>query len=171
MALDQEVSAQASAVTREIVHAPMAKETEHAVSQLRTCAQFGQELQALDDKLASLYLNMQSVITQSDVMPHQRQSRATARLSMGSSAATAVEDVAPRAAGQSAPGVVKLPRNATILLTWLRSSLDQHQWTNLTHQSMAHGSGLPPGSISSALGTLIKHGLVTEGERGYYRLA
>lgn len=170
-ALEQEVSAHADAVTRDIVNAPMAKETEHAVSQLRTCAQFGQELQTLDDKLASLYRDMQSSIRQDDVMPHQRQERSAARLLLGSSAATAVEDVVARSSGQSAPAGVKLSRNATTLLTWLRSNLNQHQWTHLTHQAMAHGSGLPAGSISSSLGALIKHSLVIEGDRGHYRLA
>ncbi|APW40040.1 hypothetical protein RD110_24900 [Rhodoferax koreense] len=64
-----------------------------------------------------------------------------------------------------------LKGNAALVLEHLRGLLDTKSFTRVTQSDIASGAGIPNGSIGAALKQLTDKGLLSEGDRGHYKLA
>lgn len=171
-ALDNDVATNAQAVTNAIVESPFSPETERAVTQLRAFSQLAHELQALDEKMGSLYLELQGTIEQSTVVSAARKARSLPSLGMSRSNTAAAEDIVSREA-HTAPKAPtgKLPKNAAKLFAYLQKNLSKTDWTPMTQAVMANGSGVSLGSTGASLKHLLEAGLVIKSPEGAYRLA
>ncbi|MDB5892648.1 MAG: hypothetical protein JWQ88_179 [Rhodoferax sp.] len=61
--------------------------------------------------------------------------------------------------------------NSAKVLSHLQSLLSAKKFTRVTQSEIAAAAGIPNGSIGAALRQLSGKGLLTEGEKGHYRLA
>jgi len=64
-----------------------------------------------------------------------------------------------------------LKGNAAKVLDHLRGQLDAKHFTRVTQSDIAASAGIPNGSIGAALKQLTAKGLLTEGDKGHYKLA
>jgi len=64
-----------------------------------------------------------------------------------------------------------LKGNAAKVLDHLRGQLDAKHFIRVTQSDIAASAGIPNGSIGAALKQLTAKGLLTEGDKGHYKLA
>lgn len=79
------------------------------------------------------------------------------------------------AAKKAGKKVARQPRplkgNAAVVLEHLRGQLNAKSFTRVTQSDIASGAGIPNGSIGAALKQLTDKGVLSEGEKGHYKLA
>lgn len=170
-ALDNDVTTNAQAVTNSIVESPFSPETERAVTQLRALSQLAHELQTLDEKMGSLYFELQGSFDQSTVVPAARTARSLPPLGMSRGPAAAEDVVSRDAKAPSKATSARLPKNAAKLFAYLQKHLSTSGWTPMTQAAMANGSGVSLGSTGASIKHLLEAGLVMKSPEGTYRLA
>ena len=80
---------------------------------------------------------------------------------------------APRRAKRDGPARQQraVKGNAAKVLDHLRTVLNAKKFTRLTQSDIAGAAGIPNGSIGAALKQLADKGLLSEGDKGHYKLA
>lgn len=189
-AMAQEVQIGSQSVVNAVANAPFSADADRAYAQLRTVARLSHELQAMEEQLRTAYQTASSM-AQRDVQvlqalpltrpatkaPRPPASQAEdafvkAPTKKRGAARTAPTKAAARSGSGSNPTQQppRLSTNDEKVLAYLESVLSRQSWTQITQAAVAHGAGIPNGSIAVALKRLQQMGLVAEGERGHYQL-
>jgi hypothetical protein len=186
-AFAQEVQSNAGRVVGIVASEPFSAEADRAFTQLRAAARMAHELQSIEEQLKTMY-GAAAEMTQPETpvivaLPdHGRRSRAHHGAENFDDAQDVVVKPAPQRQSprakplrkrtkQAATQPQRLSSNDEKVLVHLKKVLDRRSWVALTQGTIAHGVGIPLGSVGLAMRRLVAAEAVRERGKGSYRLA
>jgi hypothetical protein len=182
---------QAEHLVSAVASQPFEAEGDQAFANFKLLARLSQDLQALEGKLRTLYANASELANPAldvvNALPHSAKPNpapfgkdgaedAVVKPASGRSARAAAKPAKPMKAaagragksGEAATPAALTP-NDRVLLQHLQSVLGTNAWTRLTGAAMAHGAGLPLGSVGVSLKRLVAAGAIQQGPKGSFK--
>jgi hypothetical protein len=173
----------ANQVPKALATNPFALETEQMMDAWRTCSRLTQELGTMDSRLKDLFgqvVNSPEVETvplltllaapsktkPTDIRVKSLKPAKTVKVIK----ATRVVKV-KKASAKKVRVAGKLPGNAEKLFSHLKTVLNTETFVHLVQSHASKAAGIPNGSIAASLNRLLELKLVTEGNKGEYKLA
>jgi hypothetical protein len=186
-AFAQEVQLNAGHVVGIVASEPFSAEADRAYAQLRAVARMAHELQSIEEQLKTMYGAAAEVMQPETpvivALPdHGRRSRARQGAENLDEAEDVVVKSAPHAqspktkplrkwTNETASQSQRLSSNDEKVLAHLKKVLNRRSWVTLTQAAIAHGAGIPLGSVGLAMRRLVAAEVVRERGKGSYRLA
>lgn len=165
-----EVQANTAKTVQLLASAPFGHEADRAYASLRAVARLAQDLEAIEDRLKSIY------ISTDEMMREQAQQSPVVLLSLPPASKS------PRAE-QNAPADDATPRRPTpkrptspaaenkAVLAFLRNHLSSTAWKRVAVADVAKSTDIPKARVEQALAELAATGKIASKGRGLYRLA
>jgi len=170
--ISEAVRTQGASMLASVSTKPFDDETEQAIGRFKTLSRLNQGLAEVEAKLQELFAMANDLANPaSNVIALPSPSKRKA------SNAAAVDVAVKPAKAAKAPKKTRSGRKASLLTTndqkllaYLQGAVNSDSWTHLPGSAMAHGSGMPVGSIAFSLKKLMTLGAIKAGTRGHYQL-
>ena len=194
--LSEAVKAHAQQVMAAVADQPFSVDNDKLFANWKTLARLAQEVHSIEEQFKTLYQTASGLAAPETpvlkALPQSGRHKTTGQAETYTLDTANAEDIqikpatakkvrrragaragrkpAVRATAAAAPSG-SLSANDTKALDYLKTVLNRQRWTRVTQSDMAHGAGIPKGSIGLALRRLIAAARVLEGAKGSYKLA
>lgn len=157
-----EVQANTVKTVQLIASAPFGHEADRAYANLRTVARLAQDLEAIEERLKSIYVSADEMMREQTQQPVVLLSLSSSKSQRAEKNATA-DDATPKQ--HSSPAADKKK-----VLSFLRTHLSSTSWKRVGVADVAQSTDIPKDRVQSALAVLVAAGKVSSKGKGLYRL-
>lgn len=165
-----EVQANTAKTVQLLASAPFGHEADRAYANLRAVARLAQDLEAIEDRLKSIYISTDEMMReQAQQSPIVLLSLPPASKSPRAEQNAAADDATPRRPTPKRPTSPAAEKKA--VLAFLRNHLSSTAWKRVAVADVAKSTDIPKARVEQALAELAATGKIASKGRGLYRLA
>ncbi len=166
----KEVQANTAKTVQLLASAPFGHEADRAYANLRAVARLAQDLEAIEDRLKSIYISTDEIMReQAQQTPVVVLSLPPASKSPRAEQNATADDATPRRPTPKRPTSPAAENKA--VLAFLRNHLSSTAWKRVAVADVAKSTDIPKARVEQALAELAATGKIASKGRGLYRLA